>query len=192
MTYLHASDERQGAIAEAMSEISAGELGRRRPVHRARNGYESGGTRRIDHQSFRPQAARAPSATRTRDLLLRRSFRPTPLPANVQVGTCVVGLSVPVNDRHGGHVLVRIWHAPASRAGRLSMRTTGSSVDGDHGRRYGACRGRLRPSDVGSVAAQSCCTFGTLTLKCQQAGILRTISLGSSPATPAPTVLPLV
>ena len=32
LTYLHASDERQRAIAEAMSEISAGELGRRRPV----------------------------------------------------------------------------------------------------------------------------------------------------------------
>jgi integrase len=32
LTYLHASDERQRAIAEAMSKISAGELRRRRPV----------------------------------------------------------------------------------------------------------------------------------------------------------------
>ena len=32
LTYLHASDERQRAIAKAMSKISAGELGRRRPV----------------------------------------------------------------------------------------------------------------------------------------------------------------
>ena len=32
LTYLHASDERQRAIAEAISKISAGELGRRGPV----------------------------------------------------------------------------------------------------------------------------------------------------------------
>ena len=32
LTYLHASDERQRAIAEAMSKISAGELRRRRPA----------------------------------------------------------------------------------------------------------------------------------------------------------------
>jgi hypothetical protein len=32
LTYLHASDERQRAIAEAMGKISAGEPGRRRPV----------------------------------------------------------------------------------------------------------------------------------------------------------------
>ena len=63
---------------------------------------------------------------------------------------------------------------------RLSMRTTGTLVDGGHRRRCGACRGRLRPSDVGSVAAQSCCTIGTLTLKCQRAGPVRIISLGMS------------
>ena len=40
----------------------------------------------------------------------------------------------------------------------------------------------LRPSDVGSVAAQSCCTFGTLTLKCQQPAPPRTISLGMTAA----------
>src|ERR1700728_4127339 len=57
----------------------------------------------------------APSATRTRDLLLRRSFRATPPPVTVQVRTRVVGLSVPFNDRHSGHVLARIWH------GRLLM-----------------------------------------------------------------------
>jgi hypothetical protein len=32
LTYLHASDERQRAIAEAMSKISAPELRRHRPV----------------------------------------------------------------------------------------------------------------------------------------------------------------
>ena len=62
------------------------------------------------------------------------------------------------------------------------MRTTGSLVDGGHGRRCEACRGRLRSSDVGSVAAQSCCTFGTLTLKCQPAGPTRTVSSGMSAA----------
>jgi hypothetical protein len=62
----------------------------------------------------------------------------------------------------------------------LSMRTNGSSVDGGHRRRCGACRGRSRPSDVGAVAAQSCCTFGTLTLQCQRRDHRRTISLGSS------------
>jgi hypothetical protein len=58
----------------------------------------------------------APSATRTRDLLLRRSFRATPPPATVQVRPRVVGLSVLLNDRRDRHVLARIWH------GRLSMR----------------------------------------------------------------------
>jgi hypothetical protein len=38
-------------------------------------------------------------------------------------------------------------------ATRLSMRTNGSLVDGERRRRYGACRGRLRTSDVVSVAA---------------------------------------
>ena len=51
-----------------------------------------------------------------------------------------------------------------------SMRTTGSMVDGGRGLRCRVCRGRLRPSDVGLVAAQSCCTFGTLTLKWQRLG----------------------
>jgi len=59
------------------------------------------------------------------DLLLRRSFRATLPPATVQVRPCVFGLSVAVNDRHGGYVLARIWHTRASRAGRLSMRLTG-------------------------------------------------------------------
>ena len=51
-----------------------------------------------------------------------------------------------------------------------SMRTIGSVVDGGRRRRCRVCRGRLWPSDVGRVAAQSCCTFGTLTLKCQRDG----------------------
>jgi hypothetical protein len=60
------------------------------------------------------------------------------------------------------------------------MRTTRGLVDGGRGRNYVACRGRLRSPRVGSVAAQSCCILGTLTLKCQEAGPLRTISLGMS------------
>jgi len=63
---------------------------------------------------------------------------------------------------------------------RPSMRTNGSLVDGGRRRRSGACRGRSQPLDVGSVTAQSCCTIGTLTLKCQRAGPVRIISLGMS------------
>ena len=58
----------------------------------------------------------APSATRTRDLLLRRSFRGTPPPATVQVRSPVVGVSVPLNDRRSRPVLARIWHVhPSAR-----------------------------------------------------------------------------
>jgi hypothetical protein len=44
------------------------------------------------------------------DLQLRRSFRATTPPATIQVRTRAVGLFVPVNDLHGGHVLAQIWH----------------------------------------------------------------------------------
>ena len=44
------------------------------------------------------------------------------------------------------------------------MRTIGRMVDSGHRRSCGVCRGRARPSDAGPVAAQSCCTLGTLTL----------------------------
>lgn len=60
--------------------------------------------------------------------------------------------------------VARMWHAHGSRSGRLWMPATGSLVYAGHTRRCGACRGRLRPSDAGSVAARLCCTFGTLTL----------------------------
>lgn len=75
--------------------------------------------------------------------------------------------------RHVNHLLVGLPHLVLNM-GRLpgcltlSMRTTGSPVDGGHGRTCVACRGRLRPSDVGSVAARSCCTFGILTFNCQR------------------------
>jgi hypothetical protein len=62
-----------------------------------------------------------------------------------------------------------------------SMRTIGSVVDGGRRRRCRVCRGRLRPSDVGRVAAQSCCTFGTLTLKCQRLGRSLISCLQSTP-----------
>jgi hypothetical protein len=95
---------------------------------------------------------------RARDLLLRRSFRATPPPATVQVRPRVVGLSVPLNDRRGRHVLARIWHGHAGSTKRLSMRTIGSVVDSGHMRRLHGLLGRSRLSDVGPVAAQLCCT----------------------------------
>ena len=58
------------------------------------------------------------------------------------------------------------------------MRITGNLADSGHRCRCVGCRGRLRPSDIGSVAAQSCCTFGILTFECQQLGLLRDRDVG--------------
>ena len=43
MGYLHGSDERQQAIADALSSRAAAELGRSETGHRARNGHDGGG-----------------------------------------------------------------------------------------------------------------------------------------------------
>jgi hypothetical protein len=48
LTYLHASDERQRAIADALSKVSASELERRGPDRQARTGHESAGIRYED------------------------------------------------------------------------------------------------------------------------------------------------
>jgi hypothetical protein len=82
LTYLHASDERQRAIADALSKLGASELKRRSP---APIGHATGtkapegfmkiipGGRRMRSDLRREGCA--PSATRTRDLLLRRHSR---------------------------------------------------------------------------------------------------------------------
>ena len=55
-----------------------------------------------------PAAARPPGVSH----FPVRSFRATPPPVTSQVRLCLVGLSVPVNDRCGEPVLARIWHEP--------------------------------------------------------------------------------
>jgi hypothetical protein len=81
LTYLHASDECQRAIADALSKVSATELKRRSPNRSDATGTKAPeGLMKIVYgcRQTLPELRRklcAPSATRTRDLLLRRSNR---------------------------------------------------------------------------------------------------------------------
>jgi hypothetical protein len=61
----------------------------------------------------------APSATRTRDLLLRRTFRPTVRPAPAQVRQDWGSPSLALNDCPDTLVVARMWHAYARRSQSL-------------------------------------------------------------------------
>jgi hypothetical protein len=54
---------------------------------------------------------RAPSATRTRDLLLRRTLHHLPRPANAQVTDSSNGSRVTVIEREWRGRVARAWHA---------------------------------------------------------------------------------
>jgi Phage integrase family len=82
LTYLHASDERQRVIAEALSKISNSELKRRGSARSDRHATGTKAAWRIvkiigvcgDTWPDLVIHSGAPSATRTRDLLLRRQL----------------------------------------------------------------------------------------------------------------------
>jgi hypothetical protein len=75
MVYLHGSDKRQQAIAEALSRRAAAELGRsgkRGSGTPPLEGFVAGGARAGHVAAGLGFSLRAPTAIRTRDLLLRR------------------------------------------------------------------------------------------------------------------------
>jgi hypothetical protein len=104
LVYLHSSEERQHQIADTLSKLATEELkrGSKRqaasppPGDRARHGHETGSKPLEDHPQEpgkRPDLhgkMSAPSATRTRDLLLRRQLL-YPLSYRGQPGAAAAG-----------------------------------------------------------------------------------------------------
>jgi hypothetical protein len=86
-------------------------------------------------------------------------FRPLP-PAATQVRPCVVGPSVPMNDRCGEPVLARIWHGRS----RPSMRTTGRLVNDGQSPRWLSCTCQISNTHH---------RFGCCTLSAHRPGLTR-------------------
>jgi hypothetical protein len=91
MVYLHGSNERQQAVADALSKQTAGELGRSKTTPSGTQRHGGGGRHRDRAREGRRHVRRpglpvcAPGRTRTCDLLLRRQLLyPTELRALAQ------------------------------------------------------------------------------------------------------------
>src|ERR1700733_10562569 len=109
----------------------------------------------------------APTATRTRDLPLRRSFHAAGRPAHAQVGGCPGYLWVTADDRSFPPVLARMWHG----RGRSQRRPHGHDGSGGRGQEATSLDSRL----VAATVALAQCLPGRQLLRAHPLAVVQLV-----------------